>query len=289
MNVHLYADDTQLYLPFNPLDPDSVTSNRLKIEACVTEMKAWMLCNKLKLNDAKSEFLIISSKYQKVNLQCQSICIGDLEMLASRTVRNLGVLFDFNMTMNEFVPKTCQSVYFHLRSISSIRKILSDKTVAMIIHAFVMSRIDYGNSLLFNISSYQLAKLQRAQNSAARILSKTRKRDHITPILEGLHWLPIRERIEYKILLLTWKALHGFAPSYIENLISEYMPSRSLRSSGMNLLVAQRTRSSFGDRAFTAAAPYLWNQLPAQIRSIQTLISFKSNLKTFLFSKAYNI
>ena len=212
-----YADDTQLYLPFNPLDPDSVTSNRLKIEACVTEMKAWMLCNKLKLNDAKSEFLIISSKYQKVNLQCQSICIGDLEVLASRTVRNLGVLFDFNMTMNEFVQKTCQSVYFHLRSISSIRKILSDKTVAMIIHAFVMSRIDYGNSLLLNISSYQLAKLQRAQNSAARMLSKTRKRDHITPILEGLHWLPIRERIECKILLLTWKALHGFAPSYIEN------------------------------------------------------------------------
>ena len=163
------------------------------------------------------------------------------------------------------------------------------QTVAMIIHAFVMSRIDYGNSLLFNISSYQLAKLQRAQNSAARILSKTRKRDHITPILEGLHWLHIRERIEYKILLLTWKALHGFAPSYIENLISEYTPSRSLRSSGMNLLVAQRTRSSFGDRAFTAAAPYLWNQLPAQIRSIPTLISFKSNLKTFLFSKAYNI
>ena len=288
VSVHLYADDTQLYIPFNPLDLDSVNTKRQKLERCVADMKEWMRWNKLKLNDAKSEFLLLSSKYQKVDLQFNSLCIGDSDVIPSQTARNLGVLFDSNMTMNGFVQKTCQAMYFHLRSISNVRKILSDKTVAIIIHSFVISRLDYCNSLLYNMSSFQLAKLQRAQNSAARILSRTCKRDHISPVLKGLHWLPVRERIEYKILLITWKAMHGFAPSYIYNLISEYVPSRSLRSSGKNLLVAKRTRSSFGDRAFTSVAPCLWNELPAHIRSLQTLDSFKSNLKTVLFSKAYS-
>ena len=100
--------------------------------------------------------------------------------------------------------------------------------------------------------------------------------------------MPVRDRIEYKILLLTWKALHGCSPSYLVDLISEYTPARSLRSSGQNLLVAGRTKSSYGDRAFMASAPYLWNQLPADIRSIDTLTLFKSKLKAVLFAKAYS-
>ena len=123
--------------------------------------------------------------------------------------------------------------------------------------------------------------------SAARVLSRTRKRDHISPVLKGLHWLPVKERIEYKILLITWKAMHGCAPSYISNLLTEYVPSRNLRSSGKNLLVTKRNVSMYGDRSFSSAAPALWNALPTQIRSLETLETFKSNLKTFLFVKAY--
>ena len=145
-----------------------------------------------------------------------------------------------------------------------------------------------GNSLLKGITERSLRKLQLAQNAAARILTKTRKFDHITPILKDLHWLPVRERINFKLLLLTWKALNGTAPSYISNLLVPYQPIRILRSSDKNLLAVPRTSSTLGDRAFSVAAPTLWNSLPLQIRCCESLQLFKNLLKTHLYNKVYN-
>ena len=113
-----------------------------------------------------------------------------------------------------------------------------------------MSRIDYGNALLFKSSSYQLAKLQRAQNSAARVLSGTSRYSHITPVLKSLHWLPVSKRIEFKILLYTWKVMHGLAPQYLQSLITDYVPSRNLRSSYTKQLTVPRTLSTLGEKAF---------------------------------------
>ena len=154
-------------------------------------------------------------------------------------------------------------------------------------HAFVTSRLDNGNALLNGISDQQLKKLQLIQNSAARVLTNTRKYDHITPVLKELHWLPVRERIKYKTLLLTWKGLNNMAPSYITDLLSPYTPTRSLRSSDKFLLTVPRTKSSIGDRAFSAVAPKLWNSLPADLRQSTSLHHFKTGLKTFLFKTAY--
>ena len=133
-----------------------------------------------------------------------------------------------------------------------------------------------------------LDKLQRAQNAAARMLTRTRKFDHISPVLRNLHWLPIRQRIKYKLLLLTWKALHGMAPPYIQDLLKEYAPTRNLRSSSQHLLDSARTSTSYGDRAFSAVAPALWNALPTDIRGNQSIDTFCSKLKTHLFSSAFN-
>ena len=122
------------------------------------------------------------------------------------------------------------------------------------------------------------------QNSAARLVTRKRKFEHVTPILRGLHWLPIRARIQFKVLTLVFKCLHENAPAYLSELIKQYQPSRNLRSQSKNLLCEIRVKSkTFGDRAFEKTAPKLWNNLSQNIRSITDFDQFKSMLKTHLF------
>ena len=137
--------------------------------------------------------------------------------------------------------------------------------------------------------SKSIRTLQLVQNAAARFLTGTRRREHISPVLASLHWLPIKFRIEFKILLLTYKTLNGIGPSYLKELIVPYYQSRSLRSQHAGLLVIPRvSKSSMGGRAFSYQAPLLWNNLPVEVRGADTLSIFKSRLKTFLFDKAYS-
>ena len=138
------------------------------------------------------------------------------------------------------------------------------------------------------ISQYLVKKLQHAQNATARVLSRGRKFDHITPTLMDLHWLPMKQRIEYKIILLTWKAIHNLAPVYIRNMLFTYTSGLNLRSTNKHLLKVPRTRSSYGDRSFIALAPNLWNHLPQHLRILDSLHSFQTQLKSHLFDSAYN-
>ena len=120
-------------------------------------------------------------------------------------------------------------------------------------------------------------KLQYVQNAAARLITGIRKHDHITPILMDLHWLPVKERIQFKILLLTFKSLNGLAPVYIDEMIQRYVPNRKLRSSSAFLLKQNKWNlKSYGFRAFTVAAPFLWNSLPLEVKSSPSLNIFKS-------------
>ena len=156
-------------------------------------------------------------------------------------------------------------------------------------HAFISSRLDYCNALYKGIGQQALSRLQLVQNSAARLLTGTKKREHITPVLASLHWLPVNFRIDFKILLFVFKALNGLAPQYISDLIQIYTPARSLRSESQLLLVEPRTKcKTRGDRAFSVAGPRLWNTLPLHIRTAPTLECFKSRLKTHFYSLAFN-
>ena len=118
--------------------------------------------------------------------------------------------------MNANVNKTCNSSFFHLHNIRRIRKYLSTESAKLLVHAFVISRIDYCNSLLYGLPQTQLIKLQRVQNAAARLICNVSRFDHITPVLYQLHWLPFKFRIHFKVLLITFKALHGMSPIYIQ-------------------------------------------------------------------------
>ena len=142
--------------------------------------------------------------------------------------------------------------------------------------------------MLIGISTKALYKLQLLQNSAARVVTRTQKYDHITPVLKALRWLPVKKRIEYNVLILAYKAMHGLSPGYIADMLTKYTPTRTLRSQDDNRLVVPRVRlKTVGQRSFHYATPVLWNNLPDHLRCCTSLSKFKCNVKTCLFSVAY--
>ena len=179
----------------------------------------------------------------------------------------------------------CKSAFYQIWNIGSIRRYLDKQTTATLIHALVTSRLDYCNSLLYGINRRLEKRLQRVQDAAARLLTQMKKCDSMKPVRKELHWLPVAQRIEYKILLLTFKALHGQAPKYL----SELLQPCTVKRNEMNLVlkVPKTNLATYGDRSFKKAAPWLWNALPAGLRKSNKLSDFKKQLKTHLFNKAY--
>ena len=213
VNVMLYADYTQLYLSFNSLDEDNQASSVAQIESCVRDIDCWMACNKLKLSKDTTELLVISSRYRPRS-SLDSILVGDCCVHPSNNVRNIGVVFDQTLSLNKHVILVCKSVLFHLRNIVKIREYLTVESTKGLIQAFVTCRLDNCNSLLIGSPKYLIAKLQRIQNCAARLVAKQPRAVHISTVLKSLHWLPVEHRITFKVLLLTYKAINNLAPSY---------------------------------------------------------------------------
>ena len=235
MQFHFYADNTQLYISFSTNNDVKLTNTVGKIEECLSDLDKWMSLNKLKLNKDKKEILYLYSKHNPQQ-SVPSIRFGQDVIHPSQFARNIGVINDSTMTMLPHISSICRWASYHLPNISRIRKFLSPKTTEILVHAFVSSKLDHCNSLLYNVPKCALKKLQSVQNAAARLITCSRKYDHITPILKELHWLPISERIKFKIMLLTFKALHQQSPVYIQDLLTYYQPSRILRSSHLFLL-----------------------------------------------------
>ena len=177
--------------------------------------------------------------------------------------------------------------YFKIRI---IRRILDVPTTTRLCLSLCISHLDYCNSLLYGLPDSTLNQLQRVQNMCACLVLRRTKRDSITECLKELHWLPIRQRIAYKILVLTHKSVNGQGPKYLQNLIQPTTQRRKgLRSQkDIGLLLRPKTRlKTFADRSFSIASPTLWNKLPLRLRQTDHL-TFKRELKTHLFAETFN-
>lgn len=290
LSFHLYADDTQLYIAVKPTDNSSISDTIVKIQICVSDIKRWMTKNLLKLNDDKTELLIITTKHLSSQVSSRTIQLCDHAISSSPAVRNLGVMFDATCSMDQHVTNICKAAHWQIYRIGQIRKFLDIPTTKTLVNSLVTSRLDYCNSLLSRISQQNMQRLQRIQNTCARLVMRIPKHDHITEVLRDLHWLPVEKRIEFKVLLLTYKSLHGYAPQYLRDLLTPYEPGRSLRSENTYLLDTPNTRlKTFGDRAFSKYAPELWNALPLIFRTLPSVDSFKKHLKTHLFHSVYKV
>ena len=188
--------------------------------------------------------------------------------------------------MTEHVSHVLQVGYFQLRQLRMIRKYLTPMAAKILIHATVISRLDYANAVLYGIAETQLDRLQRLQNYAARLITGDSREVDSAEVLKTLHWLPVRARIRYKILLLTYEALNNLAPPYLKDMLAVQTNARNTRSSnGGPRLVEKKSNLRFGDRAFSVCAPKLWNRLPVSLRSCPDINAFKRQLKTSLFKE----
>ncbi len=154
-------------------------------------------------------------------------------------VKNLEVILETDLSFSSHVKAVTKSAYYHLKIIARIRCFVSSQDLETLVRAFITSRVDYCNGLLTDLPKKTIRQLQLIQNAAARILTRTRKSEHITPVRRSLHWLPVTFRIDLKVLLLVYKSLNGLGPIYIANILNEYKPNRPLRSVGSSELENQ--------------------------------------------------
>jgi len=180
----------------------------------------------------------------------------------------------------------CRGGYYQLRQLRPLKRCMTDEAIKTLTHAFIGSRLDYCNGLYCGITEELLSRLQSVQNAAARLVTGSRRREHISPVLRQLHWLPVRQRVEFKLATLVHRSLAGTAPAYLSDecqLISS-VGRRSLRSTDTRTCITRRSHNNFGDRCFATAGPSLWNSLPTLLRDPDiSFHRFKNLLKTFLF------
>ena len=190
--------------------------------------------------------------------------------------------------MRDHVAAHCRSCFCQLKQLQAIRSSLTTDAAKTSAQAFVKGQLDYCNSLLYGVSEDLLRRLQSVQNAAARFITGARKYDHISPVLRDLHWLPLRQRIIFKIATLMHQCLDGLAPSYLATdciAISSMPGRRQLRSAASGQLYISRTKTmTFGARSFKVSGPTIWNDLPARLKNSSLSKNFfRKLLKTFLF------
>jgi len=207
--------------------------------------------------------------------------VGSTIIKPAESVRNLGVTLDSQLDMQVHISKVASSCFYHLRRLRQLRHVVAQDVRQRLVSARVFYRVNYCNSSLAGLPASALAPLQRVLNAATRFVADLHPRDHVTSVQRSLHWLPICQRIQYKLCVLMYGAAHGYAPDYISNLAtltSATLGRSHLRSANSLTFDIPRTRTRMGDRALSVAGPRAWNAL--------CLDTFKKHLKAHLFSAA---
>ena len=276
MSYHTYADDTQIYFEF---DKDDIDALKVRIKQIFEKLNKWMAAFRLKLNVAKTKLMLFSPRRFALDVRNAfgSIEIGGTTLHLSDSVKNLGVIIDQDLTFKDQIAAVIKSCNFAIYNLKPIKKYVPFHLFITIVYQEVISRIDYCNALYLHLPKKQLNRLQIVMNRCARMIFGLKRTARITAYLKSkLHWLPIAARIDYKILLLAFKAITFNQPHYLcESLLSTRREHRlkEHKSKGGHALIR---------RSFHHAAPRLYNKLPSKMKTLK-ITAFKKNLKTFFY------
>ena len=229
ISFHMYADDSQLYKSISSdIEEDQLTAV-MQLQNCIYDISDWMNRNKLKINEDKTEFLIAGTSRQYAKVLFDYLSVSGTILPSGPDVKNLGVITDEELTLNNHITYICKSCYHYLRNTRTVRPYLTTSSAKTIVHSVISATLDYCNSLFVDIPDFLITKLQCVQTAAARIVLNLKKYDSVTPYLMKLHWLPVRQHIIYKLNLIVFKALNGDVPDYIQSLLSINQLARPLR------------------------------------------------------------
>jgi hypothetical protein len=290
VHVHAYADDMQTYISCEAADQRSATDRLL---ACIADVNKWMSSNRLKMNAEKTEFIWLGTRQQLCKIIRHPLVVGGQDVALVQVARNLGVILDDQLTMDAHARTIVRSCFYHLRQLRSVQRSLTLEARRALVTAFIASRVDYCNAVFYGVAKKTINRLQVCMNAAARLATGVRKYDHITPAIRDiLHWLPVTQRVFFKIAVLAFDCVRRTCPAYFRDVcipLAEIDGRSNLRAANHGDLQVPRTRTTtLGPRSFRVAAPVVWNSLPAHLH-LPTISrrQFRAGLKTHLFKQAY--
>ena len=312
LEIQLYADDTQLYIAFKPLDNKIIVC---KTKECLNEIKHWLCSRYLKLNEEKTKLVLLCKPSVQIAFQqdkcLHNFCIptdvcdiSEENWNLNPEIKSLGVHLDQNLNMKKHISDVKKYCIGQLRSWRKITEFLNEEVRLMLVKQLLLSKIDYNNSLLIGIPNSAINGLQFIINCAIRFIYNLHYHEHVTPFIVKSHILPVKYRIDFKICLMVYNCMHCLAPSYLQHLLKWNTPTHSvipvpdktLCHSGFkprttqdpSLLVIPTdfgNRTKYRSRSFSHYAPRCWNKLPYDIRSCDCKETFKTKLKTYLFQE----
>ena len=290
LSLSSFVDDHSIRRSFKAGSNVQEETTIHSLQTCMLNIKSWMDAVRLKVNPAKTEFIYFRNKPQLKKCIIEDLNVaGDL-IVRSHSIKYLGVHMDEHLNYKLHVTKKCQAAMLNYFKICSIRHLLNATTTAHLCLSLCVSHLDYCNSVLYGLPDVTIHKLQRVQNMCVHLALRRNKSESITQCLKEIHWLPICQRIMYKIPTLTHKCINKSGPKYQHELITlKCQPRSGLRSAknSSNLLLRPTTKhKTFADRSFSVATPVLWNALLDSMRSMD-LLTFKKALKTHLFRAAF--
>ena len=249
------------------------------MQLCICGFKAWVTANMHKLNDNKTEHMLVTSTRTKyLDSLPTSITIGNAKIPFKKSVKNLGFSLNCRLTVNAHVSNIARTCYFELRRLVYIRGFMTSIATATLVSAFVLSRIDYCDSLLFGCTHDVTSHLERIQNYAARVILRLPRSSSLTLHLKSLHWLRVKVRSTYEIACLCYHCHSSTAPSYVTDMLHRKpMHSRNTRSSSYTMPLLNRpahSKATLGDLSFSFASSTVWKSIPNDVRCAPLLSSF---------------
>ena len=299
--IQLYADDSQLYISFKPDSSLNLSNIKERISCCLNEIKRWMIDNVMKLNEDKTQLLIIGKSHVLQTLEGCDLSIKFGDCAINQTIckgdqgKSLGVLLDETLSMDRQLAEVKRKCSWTMMNLRTISRYLDESLKIMLVKQLVISKLDYCNALYMNLAKKRIKKLTTVLNMAVRFIYNITDRNiDLIPYYKKAHILPIEMRILYKVCLVCYKVFHGSSPSYINELVEvdnscSRTRSRAGGESGttdtFRFKLKKMARTKIEDRRFSNYAPMTWNELPLRLRSMDNVTCFKKNLKNYYYDK----